>query len=102
VAPGGVSDGSRLSGQHHVAELLGDRQIRLAGEMSGSLSSAGAAVKQAVLGPEIPESVRATDGWQFWLATDARAGDTTTLRVMRQRVAADRTRDWSPRLSRWS
>jgi hypothetical protein len=27
----------------------------------------------------------------FWRATDARAGDTTTLRVIRQRVAGDDT-----------
>jgi hypothetical protein len=27
----------------------------------------------------------------FWRATDARAGDTTTLRVIRQRVVADHT-----------
>jgi hypothetical protein len=27
----------------------------------------------------------------FWRATDARAGDTTTLRVIRRRVAADHT-----------
>jgi hypothetical protein len=78
-------------GQHHVAELLADGQIRLAGQMYGSLSSAGAAVKQAVLGPDIPQSVRATDGWLFWRATDAKAGDTTTLRVIRQRVAAERS-----------
>jgi hypothetical protein len=49
------------------------------------------AVKRAVLGPDIPKSVYSTDGWVFWRATDARAGDTTTLRVIRQRVAGDDT-----------
>jgi hypothetical protein len=92
---GRLQAGSRLEadyrGQHHTAELLADGHIRFAGETYGSLSSAGAAVKRAVLGPDIPESVYATDGWVFWRATDARAGDTTTLRVIRQRVAAERT-----------
>jgi hypothetical protein len=95
MASGRLQAGCRIEadyrGQHHVAELLGGGRIRLAGETYGSLSNAGAAVKQAVLGPEIPESVYATDGWVFWRATDAKAGDTTTLRVIRQRVAAERT-----------
>jgi hypothetical protein len=94
MASGRLQAGCRIEadyrGQHHVAELLGDGRIRLADQTYGSLSSAGAAVKQAVLGPGIPESVRATDGWLFWRATDAKAGDATTLRVIRQRVAADR------------
>jgi hypothetical protein len=95
LGSGRLQAGSRLEadyrGQHHVAELLADGRIRLASETYGSLSSAGAAVKRAVLGPDIPQSVYATDGWMFWRATDARAGDTTTLRVIRQRVAADHT-----------
>jgi hypothetical protein len=78
-------------GEHHTAELLADGQIRFQGETYGSLSSAGAAVKRAIRGPDIPESVRATDGWGFWRATDAKAGDTTTLKVIRQRLAAERT-----------
>jgi hypothetical protein len=76
-------------GQHHTAELLADGQVRFQEETYGSLSSAGVAVKQAVRGPDIPESIRATDGWSFWRATDAKAGDTVTLKVIRQRVAAD-------------
>jgi Restriction Enzyme Adenine Methylase Associated len=95
LGSGRLQAGSRLEadyrGQHHVAELLADGRIRLAGETYGSLSSAGTAVKRAVLGPDIPQSVYATDGWLFWRATDARAGDTTTLRVIRQRVATDHT-----------
>jgi Restriction Enzyme Adenine Methylase Associated len=97
MASGRLQAGCRIEadyrGQHHVAELLGDGRIRLADQTYGSLSSAGAAVKQAVLGPGIPESVRATGpqrGGLFWRATDAKAGDATTLRVIRQRVAADR------------
>jgi hypothetical protein len=95
LGSGRLQAGSRLEadyrGQHHIAELLADGRIRFAGETYGSLSSAGAAVKRAVLGPDIPQSVYATDGWLFWRATDARAGDTTTLRAIRQRVAADHT-----------
>ena len=78
-------------GQHHTAELLADGQIRFQDETYGSLSSAGVAVKQAVRGPDIPESVRATDGWSFWRATDAQVGDTVTLKTLRQRVAASHT-----------
>jgi hypothetical protein len=95
MASGRLQAGCRIEadyrGQHHVAELLADGRVRLAGQMYRSLSSAGAAVKQAVLGPEIPQSIWATDGWVFWRATDARAGDIITLRVIRQRVAAERT-----------
>jgi hypothetical protein len=78
-------------GQHHTAELLADGQVRFQEEPYGSLSSAGVAVKEAIRGPDIPESVRATDGWSFWRATDAKAGDTVTLPVIRQRVATDHT-----------
>jgi len=76
-------------GQHHTAELLAEGQIRFQDKTYGSLSSAGVAVKQAIRGPDIPESIRATDGWSFWRATDAKAGDTVTLKIIRQRVAAD-------------
>jgi RAMA domain-containing protein len=95
VESGRLPTGSRLEtdymGQHHTAELLSDGQIRFQDETHRSLSSAGVAVKQAVRGPDIPESIRATDGWSFWRATDAKAGDTVTLKVIRQRVAADHT-----------
>jgi hypothetical protein len=95
MASGRLQAGGRIDahymGEHHTAEILADGQIRLLGETYGSLSSAGAAVKQAVRGPDIPETVYATDGWGFWHATDAKAGDTTTLKVIRQRVAAERT-----------
>jgi hypothetical protein len=80
---GRLSTGGRIEtdymGQHHTAELLADGQIRFQGETYASLSSAGVAVKQAVRGPDIPESIRATDGWAFWRAIDARIGDTVTL-----------------------
>jgi len=78
-------------GQHHTAGLFADGQVRFQDETYGSLSSAGVAVKQAVRGPDIPESIRATDGWSFWRATDAKAGDTVPLKILRQRVAADHT-----------
>jgi hypothetical protein len=95
LGSGRLPAGSRLEtdhlGQHHTAELLADGQIRFQDETYGSLSSAGVAVKQAVRGPDIPESVRATDGWSFWRATDAQVGDTVTLKTLRQRVAASHT-----------
>jgi hypothetical protein len=93
IESGRLQAGGRIEvdymGQHHTAELLADGQISFQGETYGSLSSAGVAVKQAVRGPDIPDSIRATDGWAFWRATDAKAGDTITLKVIRQRVAAD-------------
>jgi Restriction Enzyme Adenine Methylase Associated len=96
IESGRLQVGSQIEadyvGERHTAELLADGRIRLGDETYGSLSSAGAAVKQAVRGPNLPDSVRATDGWVFWRATDARAGDTTTLKVIRQRVAADHTK----------
>jgi Restriction Enzyme Adenine Methylase Associated len=93
IESGRLQAGCRIEadymGEHHTAELLADGQLRFRGETYASLSSAGAAVKQAVRGPDIPESVYATDGWAFWRGTDARTGDTVTLKVIRQRVAAD-------------
>jgi hypothetical protein len=72
IKSGRLLMGSRLEtdymGHHHTAELLADGQIRFQEETFGSLSSAGVAVKQAVRGPDIPESIRATDGWSFWRA----------------------------------
>ena len=95
IRSGRLVAGGRLEtdymGQHHTAELLADGHFRFQEETYGSLSSAGAAVKQAIRGPDIPESIRATDGWSFWRATDAKAGDTVTLKVIRQRVAVDDT-----------
>lgn len=95
ISSGRLQVGCRIEadymGEHHAAELLAGGQIRFRGETYGSLSSAGAAVKQAVRGTDIPESVRATDGWGFWRATDARTGNTATLKVIRQRVAGDHT-----------
>jgi hypothetical protein len=75
-------------GKHYSAELLADGRIRFQGRVYGSLSSAGVAVKRAVHGSDAPRSRRTTDGWTFWKATDARAGDAASLRVIRQRVAA--------------
>jgi hypothetical protein len=95
IHSGRLQAGSRIEadylGTHHTAELLTDGQIRLQDQTYGSLSSAGTAVKQAVRGPNLPETAYATDGWGFWRATDARAGDVTTLKVIRQRLAVERT-----------
>jgi hypothetical protein len=95
IASGRLQVGGRIEadymGERHTAELLADGRIRLQGETYASLSSAGVAVKEAVRGPDIPDTVRATDGWAFWRANDVRAGDNVTLKVIRQRVSADRT-----------
>jgi Restriction Enzyme Adenine Methylase Associated len=93
IASGRLQAGGRIEtdymGQRHTAELLADGQVSFQGKTYRSLSSAGIAVKEAIRGPGIPDSVRATDGWAFWRATDAKASDTTTLKVIRQRAAAD-------------
>jgi Restriction Enzyme Adenine Methylase Associated len=95
IQSGRLQPGGRIEtpymGQHHTAELLADGQIRFQGQTYRSLSSAGIAVKQAIRGPDIPESISATDGWTFWRATDAKASDTVTLKVVRQRLATDHT-----------
>jgi hypothetical protein len=46
-------------------------------------------MKVALRGPNIPESVKATDGWSFWSATDAN-GQTVKLKELRRRVATNR------------
>jgi hypothetical protein len=52
-----------------------------------SLSKAGEAVKIASRGPGIPQSVAATDGWDFWSAQDAIERDTVKLKEIRRRAA---------------
>jgi hypothetical protein len=73
-------------GHRHTAEIQADGTIRFAGSSYSSLSSAGTAVKEAILGADIPHSIRATDGWSFWRATDVVNGDHVTMRQIRHRV----------------
>ena len=74
-------------GHRHTAEVQADGKIRFAGSSYSSLSSAGGAVKEAVLGPDTPRSVKSTDGWGFWWATDVINGDHVILREIRHRLA---------------
>ena len=76
----------------HTAEVLTDGTVRYRDQTYRSLSAAGEAVKVALLGPDIRDTVRATDGWGFWRATDACTGDTVTLRQLRAPAAADAKR----------
>jgi len=68
--------------------VLDDATIRYAGSSYPSLSAAGIAVKLAVRGADIPDSVKATDGWGFWRAQDPTTGTSVLLRELRRGVAA--------------
>lgn len=71
----------------HTAELLSDGSVRYAGQVYRSLSAAGEAVKVTLLGSSIPDTLRATDGWAFWRATDVLTGDNVTMKELRARTA---------------
>lgn len=73
----------------HTATVLADGGVSYGGQTYRYLSAAGEAVKLVLLGADIPNTVRATDGWGFWRATDARSGDTVTLKQLRARTTAD-------------
>lgn len=87
VQPGTLT--ARYDGTTWTAQLLSEGGVEFRGERYASLSAAGAAVKVASRGPETPESVYATDGWEFWSATDARSGETVSLKEIRRRVARE-------------
>jgi hypothetical protein len=91
IAAGRLRPGTILRcaylGQHHQAELLTDGTVRYNGMVYRSLSAAGEAVKCVMRGPDIPDSVRATDGIGFWSAEDAIVGDVVTIKEIRARVA---------------
>jgi hypothetical protein len=86
IAPGALT--AKYDLKSWEAELSLDGSVRFEGTVHPSLSSAGAAVKFASRGPGIPESVSATDGWEFWSARDEFQGDVATLKVIRRRAAA--------------
>jgi len=77
-------------GQRHTAVVRPDGKITYRGVDYDSPSGAGVAVKVAVLGPDVPAQVKATDGWAFWQATDAISGDRVALKELRRRVALSR------------
>ncbi|MGY1636030.1 hypothetical protein ACI78V_05180 [Geodermatophilus sp. SYSU D00742] len=84
VQPGTLT--ARYYGREWEAELRADGTIVIAGEACTSPSAAGAAVKVLARGPDIPESVRATDGWDFWSAVDTADGRRATLKAIRRRL----------------
>lgn len=86
LQPGAVIR-STYGGGHHEAVLLGADRIRYNGEDYPSLSRAGEALKLALRGPNLPTSVRATDGWSFWRAIDRDTGRLISLRELRRRAA---------------
>ena len=93
IAAGRLKPGSPLIGfylgQRHETELLADGQVRYNGRMYASLSAAGAAVKTELRGPDIPDSVLATDGMDFWSAKDEKSGDLVKIKEIRRRTAQD-------------
>ncbi len=96
IAAGRLSAGATLEaeylGQRHTAELLANGFVRFRGEEYRSLSRAGRAVKIVVVGADTPETTLATDGWEFWRATDAVVGDVQQLKVLRRRLAEETAR----------
>jgi hypothetical protein len=93
IAAGRLKPGSALIGfylgQRHEAQLLADGRVRYSGRMYASLSAAGAAVKTELRGPDIPDSVLATDGMDFWSAKDEKSGDLVKIKEIRRRTAQD-------------
>jgi hypothetical protein len=87
VRPGTLT--ARYDGTTWTAKLLGDGGVEFRGQRYSSLSAAGAAVKVASRGPDTPQSVYATDGWEFWSATDGVMGETTSLKEIRRGAARE-------------
>lgn len=90
LAPGPIE--ASYDGRVWPATVDASGTISFGSETFRSLSAAGEAVKIASRGPEVPASVRATDGWGFWRAHDAVTGDTVTLKEIRYRsvgIASD-------------
>lgn len=91
VAAGLLSAGAeieaRYMGERHTAEVLADGSIRYRGETHDTPSSAGRAVKLAIL-PGAPESTLSTDGWDFWRARHPKTGEIVKLKQLRRAVAS--------------
>ncbi|MCG5463441.1 hypothetical protein MED01_001563 [Micromonospora sp. MED01] len=80
----------RYLGEQHTAELLADGRVRYREDVHNSPSRAGEAVKIAIHGRDIADTRKATDGFDFWQAQDAVAGDVVKLKEIRRRVASSR------------
>ena len=85
VEPGTLT--AQYDGQTWDARVNAHGSIEVQGEQCASLSKAGESVKRASRGEDLPYSVAATDGWEFWSARDAVAGDTVKLKEIRRRAA---------------
>lgn len=86
IQPGHVT--ARYDGQTWNGHLTEDGAVIFQGQRYPSLSAAGAAAKMAARGPDIPESIKATDGWDFWSARDLVQDDLVTLKEIRRRAAS--------------
>jgi hypothetical protein len=87
VRPGTLT--ARYDGTTWTGRLMPDGGVEFRGLRYSSLSAAGAAVKVASRGPDTPESVYATDGWEFWSATDTVTREAASLKEIRRRAAHD-------------
>ncbi|GAA4705975.1 hypothetical protein GCM10023215_52560 [Pseudonocardia yuanmonensis] len=85
IRPGPLT--ARYDGRTWQAQLADDGAITFNGALCPSLSKAGEAVKIASRGPDIPQSIAATDGWDFWSTKDATTGETVKLKEARRRAA---------------
>ena len=85
ITPGTVT--ARYDGQTWEAQVAADGALTFQGTACSSLSKAGEAAKIASRGPGIPQTVAATDGWDFWSARDAIDRDHVKLKEIRRRAA---------------
>ncbi|MCD2190989.1 hypothetical protein [Actinomycetospora soli] len=85
IAPGILT--ARYDGQTWQAQVGIDGSLSVNGQACSSPSKAGEMVKIAARGPDLPRSVLATDGWEFWSVQDAVEGDVVKLKEARRRLA---------------
>jgi hypothetical protein len=87
VAAGAIAENTiraNYDGATHTATVDTAGNVTYQQTTYRSLSAAGEAMKVALRGPNIPDSVKATDGWSFWSATDT-TGQTVKLKELRRR-----------------
>ncbi|WP_018638772.1 restriction system modified-DNA reader domain-containing protein [Parafrankia elaeagni] len=93
LAAGLVQAGSALTavyrGRQREAQVRSDGMVSFGGQRL-SLSAAGAAAKVDIVGPDLPESARSTDGWDFWKAPDPTTGRLVSLKRLRRDLAQSR------------
>lgn len=79
---------AHYDGQVWTARLGEDGSLNFQGQQFTSLSAVGEAVKRASRGPDLPDTVAATDGWEFWQTRDEVVGESSKLKEIRKRSAA--------------